>query len=191
MKEVRELLDELQDEKLKKRCIVMYEDKLREQFEYFPASTRYHHAGQGDLGRHVQEVMNIAVEMYDLHPAWFKCTRDEAILAGLLHDLCKIDGYTNAPDYLFLKGQLFTYTKRPVVNDVARVVMLCAEYGILLDDLMMNALTFAHGAWSVDLSSPYAFSSSRDMKPLAVLLHMADMFSSQLLGYPEKERGKT
>jgi len=190
MKNMVEILESIEDEMLRKRCTTMYEE-FKEQFDFFPASTKYHHSWKGALGQHNKEVMNIALELYDTHPDWYSCTRDEVILATLIHDIEKIDGYTLAEDWQIRKGQMFTYTKRPYVNSTARVVRLCADYGIFLNDRIMNAITFSHGSWSVDLSSPYSYVSSRDILPLGILIHVADLLSSQLLGYQDKNKENT
>jgi len=193
MREIKEMLSEIANEPIRRKMLVMH-DEYQPQFDFFPASTRYHHSKKGDLGRHIKEVMNITLELYEAHPTWYDCTKDDAIIIGFIHDLEKIDGYTVAEDWQVRKGQMFQYSKRPYVNMTARVVRMCAKWGVLLSDEVMNAITFAHGAWSVDLSSPYAYVSSRDILPLGILIHTADMLSSQLLGYPERlrqvEKGK-
>lgn len=182
MKKIQELLEQISDEKLRKRALLMYAE-LKEQFDFFPAAVKKHHTGRGGLNQHVMEVMNLALDLFDQNPAWYNCSRDDVILVSFIHDMNKIDGYTVSEAWQKQKyNQDFVKSNRPYVNETARTVRMCQDFGILLSDYLLNAITFHHMGWSVDMSSPYGHVNSEDVTALAILIHAADMISSQILG---------
>jgi 23S rRNA maturation-related 3'-5' exoribonuclease YhaM len=182
MNELIDCLKEISDEKLRTKVINIYNDLLPE-LQSKPASTKYHHDDEGGLLRHITEVMNVCLFLYDSCPNVYRCTRDQVITAAFVHDFNKIDQYVPAPEWKKVKYQMnFEKVKRPYVNETARTVCVCAEYGLFLDDVVMNAVTFHHGGWSTDSSSPNGYVQSSDITALAALLHAADLVSSFAYG---------
>ncbi len=169
------ILEQISDIELKKKLLNIYE-KVKEEFTTKPASVKYHHDKKGDMGRHVMEVAIVAVTTYDANPKWYKCTRDDVITAAFIHDFDKLYRYVPSVHWRQLPkygSQMFQYdTEKLRLNGTAEVVSFCAHCGLLLSPLIINALTFHHGCWSVD-----AASGGGSLKSLAVLLHFADMLS--------------
>jgi hypothetical protein len=180
---LKEKLELLKDKDVKKKMLKMYAD-IEHTMLSRPSSIRFHHIESGGMMRHIHEVMEIALEIYELSPQRYDCTEDEVILAVFIHDLNKLDSYIECKDeWKRKKGQKFDYNNENVrMNQTARVVQICAQYGILLNDKIVNAVTFHHGGFSPDLSSVYPAMQSMHMTPLAVLLHCADLISSHILG---------
>ena len=181
---IERMLKEIKDESLRGRVLKLYKD-ITVEFETKPSSVRYHHKDAGGMGRHTKEVMEYALKFYDMSPEIYECTRDDVILASFIHDFDKLDRYVPNTDEWRKKkfNQDFMYNEDVIaVNQTAKVVQICAEYGILLSDLVLNGITFHHGGFCSDLSSVYPGLQSTHMKPLAILLHCADLVSSHILG---------
>jgi len=189
MKEILELLQEVQDEKLKKTLLFIFGD-IKEELMSKPAGIKKHHTSVGGLYNHIKEVMNIALSLFDSEWANYNCSRDDVITASFVHDFNKLDIYVEAPEWKKIKyGQKFDIKKDLIrVNESAKTVSICSEYGLIMNDIVLNAITFHHGAWSVDASSPYGYIETKDFTPLAILLHSADLISSQILGTVKKEK---
>jgi len=187
MREIRDMLNEIVDEPTKKTVLRIYDD-IEKELKNKPAAVKYHHSENGGLYRHTKEVMAYALEIYDARPNSYNCTRDDVIVASFVHDFNKIDQYTKAPEWKKLKyGQEFDTVSRIWMNESARTARLCAEYGLLLNDTVMNAVCLHHAAWSVDVSSPYGYVKSEDFTPLAVILCSSDLLSSFILGRKAKD----
>ncbi len=126
--------------------------------------------------RHVMEVMHIALTIYNANPSWYKCTRDDVITAAFVHDFDKLGRYVPSEAWRQLPkygSQMFQYDKEKLrLNGTAETISFCACCGLILSPLIINAITFHHGGWSVDASA-----GGGALKPLAVLLHFADMLS--------------
>ena len=181
---IKEILLTIKDEQIKERILRLHADILHE-MQTRPSSVRYHHKTEGGMYRHVHEVMVNALAIYNLTPELYSCTRDEVILATYVHDLDKLDRYIPNQDEWRKKkfDQDFDYNPDViVVNQTAKVVQVCAEYGLLLNNLVLNGVTFHHGGFASDLASVYPAAQSHAMKPLSILLHCADLISSHIQG---------
>jgi len=182
MKEINELLGELSDEGLKKVIFRIYDD-IEKELKSKPASTRHHHLEEGGLYRHTKEMMNLALDIFDKYPNTYDCTRDEVIVAGFVHDFNKLDLYVPAPEWKKLKyGQKFDKVNRTWINESARTVRLCAEYGLILNDMVLNAVCLHHGGWVPDINSKFGFVESQHFTNLATILHCADLLSAFVFG---------
>ena len=187
MKEITELLNEIQEEKTRKTMLHIFEDVKKELFEK-PAAVKYHHNDAGGFGRHVKEVMNFALVQFDNNPDIFKCTRDDVIVAAFVHDFNKVDCYEEAKERDKVRyGRKFSKKKGIWINESVKTVKLLFEYGYFPSEHILNAICLHHGSWSVDVSSPYGYVSSGDFTPLAILLHTADLLSSHIMGGGLKE----
>jgi len=184
MDTIRDMLEQIQDELPKTRLLKLHSDILTE-MQTMPSSVRYHHKWGGGMYQHVEEVMKNALEIYDLHPEYYDCTRDDVIIVTYVHDFDKLDRYTYSQDEWKKKkfDQDFDYNPSYIVmNQTARTVQICAEYGLILSDKIINAISFHHGGWAPDLSSVFPTAQSSAMMPLAILIHCADIISSQIQG---------
>lgn len=182
MKEIRELLNLLKNEDTKQKLLRIY-NEIREEFDKMPSSVRHHHTYVGGMGIHVWEVMNLACMLYESLQAAMDCTMDDVIIASFIHDFDKLGRYCVCTDEWKKKkfGQLFDYAPVGIaMNSTAKVVKMCAEYGIILDDVVVNAITFHHGGFAPDIDSRYSGLTSGHMTKLAALLHSADMISCQI-----------
>lgn len=130
-----------------------------------PASIKYHHTQRGGLYTHTLEVMEHGIALFNTFNESAKnvdISLDDVILTTFAHDLDKINKYVD-------HGNRFLWNYGRIdVNDTADVVNILSRYGIYLNDIQLNALTFSHGGWSVDRGK---------MKPLATIVHCADILS--------------
>jgi len=187
MKEIEELLSQISDERTRKIVLRIFVD-IKDELSTKPAAIRYHHAYASGLYDHVKEVMNITLQLFDTFEKQMDCSRDDAIVASFCHDFNKIDQYVPAPEWKKLKyGQLFDKKESIWINEAAKTVKLCAEYGLILNDTVMNAVCLHHGSWSTEVDSKYGHVRTEDFTSLAILLHSADLISSQVLGRKKNE----
>lgn len=170
-KQIRDYLCEIYMPALRKNILKLY-DETEEKLKANPASIKFHHAYKGGLYDHTLEVIEIALNIFELYKDKFirDVRRDDVILVAFAHDLEKTNKYRKNTNQATLShGQEFEYNYSKVnTNDTAETVSILANYGIKMTEELLNAFTFAHGGWSVDRGK---------LLPLATILHTADMLS--------------
>jgi len=180
--EIKEHLNQMTNQKYKNALLSLYND-IEAPLIVMPAAVRWHHSEEGGLYRHIKEVIEAGLKLYNVLRDDLRkraITESDVVLVGFIHDLEKLDKYKKNKHYepgrKYEKGYketAFTYNyDKPDMNDTAQVVRLCAQHGLILSDAQLNAITFHHGGWSLD--------SRGKMDPLAVLLHSADLISANL-----------
>ena len=177
VKDIVELIQEIQDEKVRK-CADSILDYVAKEFVSKPSSIGYHHFFKGGMGKHIKEVMNIALELYDLHSDWYECTRDDVILVAFVHDLDKLDKYVDSEDWMKQEkygSKMFMYAKDELKLDkTGKTVMICAQHGLILTPLQVNAISYHHGGWTEEKIG------MQHMTPLCILMHCADLMSGRI-----------
>ena len=98
---------------------------------------------------------------------------DDVILVAYIHDLDKLFRYQRMKQPK--NGREWEYTDYTSYDSSAKVCQMCAEHGILLTDLHLEALAMHHGGWSDN--------NNRNMTPLAVILHSADLMSTYITNH--------
>lgn len=135
-----------------------------------PASARHHGAYEGGLVIHSVNVFRRILRISDhekkKHPEY---GTETLTIVSLLHDLCKMDGYTKQEDGTYRASRKF-----PAGHGEKSVFMILpfmdlSEEEILAIRWHMGAYDFCAKGGSYDLGN--AFNQSR----LAVMLHIADM----------------
>jgi hypothetical protein len=143
----------------------------RKLFQVVQGSTNNHQAWAGGYFDHVQEVMNIAIVLYNkLHEIReLPFTESDTLLILFLHDIEKPWKYELKDGILFHVPSLET-------KDQAHEFRAAKlrEYGIVLTEEQQNALRYVEGEFE-DYSS-----RRRVMGPLAALCHMADVASARI-----------
>jgi 23S rRNA maturation-related 3'-5' exoribonuclease YhaM len=167
---VDELLD-LIDEPNGSICKHILSDH-RTLFQTVQGSTNNHQNWPGGYFDHVQEVMNIAVLLYDrlssVRPLPFSVS--DLLLIVYLHDIEKPWKYELRED-----GQLHFRASLQNKEDHQRFRMAkLAEYGIVLTPEQDNGLKYVEGE-----QSDYSH-RRRVMGPLACVAHMCDVCSARL-----------
>lgn len=182
MKTIEELIGQIQDMTRREAAEAVFQS-VKANFDNDPASCRNHHKRAGDFRRHVEEVMNIALDHYDLNPSWYDCKRDSVIIVALIHDLDKIDRYKPSMSWQKTRfDQDFTYRDDEIrIGQTAETVWRSGQSGLKLSRKEINAVSFHHGGWSASDSAGFPIHAG-DMTPLAVLLHSADMISTVCFG---------
>lgn len=162
-----------------------------------PASIKYHHNWTGGYQDHVTQVIKQSIalykSLYDMSAKPDVCITlgdttflanvstapkvnfilDDVILVAYIHDLDKLFRYQRSKD-----GNSWEYANVPSYDESAKVVQLCANYGIQLEDIHLEALAMHHGGWSAN--------SNRPMSPLAVVIHSADLISTFITNHKEE-----
>lgn len=167
---VEQLLD-LLDEPNRSACLRLYRDN-RVLFQQVPGSAHNHQAWEGGYHDHVQEVMNIAVFVYDglRRFRWVPFSLSDLLLVLFLHDLEKPWKYERRGDgrLRFRRGMEHKEDHRRFRE--AKLV----EYGIVLNAMQKNGLEFVEG--EIHDYSTY----ERRMSPLAAAAHMCDVCSARV-----------
>jgi len=177
LKEIHELIHEVESEHDRK-CLDKILDYVAEEFVNKPSSIGHHHFYKGGMGKHIKEVMNIALELYDLHPDWYDCKRDDVLIVTFVHDLDKLNKYVDSEAWMKQEkygAKMFMYAKDVLrLNKTGETVMVCAEHGLVLTPLQVNAVSFHHGGWSDEKVG------MQHMSPLGIMLHCADLMSAKI-----------
>lgn len=130
-----------------------------------PASTTFHHNFTHGLLIHTAEVWNAAESFHGSAPGPKDYTLDELFNAVFLHDFAKIVQYEPAP------GCSWKFVKM-LCNQETWTLRELAKHGIALTDNELVGLLHAEGGHTkFDVS----------WRPLSVILHAADLWSSQVM----------
>ncbi len=147
-------------------------DEQRQLFQVVQGSKHNHQAWIGGYQDHVQEIMNIAYQLYhlmeSLRPLPFSLS--DALLVVFLHDIEKPWKYELNSD-----GKLdeIEAMRDKEAQHQFRAKKL-AEYGIILSPEQQNGMRYVEGELK-DYSG-----WERKMNPLAALCHMADVASARI-----------
>lgn len=179
MQDIKEYLEKYLNDNLKEKVLKLYTD-ISEGFSHWPASIKYHHNYLGGLEKHTIEVMESALKIFKIFEQEFRkklITESDIVLVCFIHDLEKLTKYSDNKDYDSDNWKAnvyeFTYNNNKIdSHDSAKVVNICAKYNICLSEKQLNALCYHHGGWTKD---------SGKMHALAVLLHMADLMSANVM----------
>ena len=177
MKSILYFLRRIQNEELREKYINLWY-AIEKDFTIAPAAVKYHHNWQGGLYIHTEQVMNIAVDLFNEWKDKLTVKLDDIIIVSFIHDLNKMYKYKlrplsekekNKPFYTYKYKEKTTY---PSEMDVLRIL---AEHNISLTRQQTEALAWHHGGWS-DASKVYKSNSQ-----LAAFIHIADLFSARVL----------
>jgi hypothetical protein len=166
-------------------------------FDHVCAGAKHHHWWRGGMADHVKEMIGYALDLYDLYPGDLKdkVDRDEIIQACYLHDFAKIWTYREITDEdreknpsKYLEAQVFTYQNGQfdIVDEESKTLLELGRWGIVPSEQVWSAVLFAEGGYA-DRNFTFGGPTSTGAtvmarNPLAVIVHMADMYSSQVLG---------
>ncbi len=176
------LINNIKDSILKQSMISMFESI---QSEYFiaPASSNinYHNCFDGGLADHSLRVFTYISQVSK--SINFTIDNDMKIVAGLVHDLCKIgDGDGNSyyipttSDWDRKNGKLYKYNNSNLVLKMPgsdRTMYLLSKFNIKLPIDTYLAIKLADGQY-VDENKPYKQKESN----FALIVHFADMWAT-------------
>lgn len=151
-----------------------------------PASTKFHGAYEGGLVEHSVNVYNrLLGEVLSVPDIEF--SEETIAIAGLLHDICKVNTYK--VDYRNVKNkQTGQWEQTPyfTTNDTVpfghgeKSVYIINSFMRLTRDEAM-AINWHMGGFDDRVrGGSYAISKAFEMHPLAILLHVADMKATYL-----------
>ena len=166
-------------------------------FNQVCAGARHHHWWIGGLQDHCCEMIGIALDLFDLYKGDLegRITRDDIIISIYLHDFAKIWTYELISDEdreknpkKYLEQQLF----KPVtgafnlVDEESKTFRELARFNIVPSEIQWSAVLFAEGGYADRNFTINGLSRTGDAvmsrNPLAVIVHISDMYSSQILG---------
>jgi hypothetical protein len=169
-------LIQLIDEPNRSGCLQVYEDN-KEKFEFAKGSQTKHQNWQGGYIQHLEEIMNIGLQMYgtfyDLRLIPFSIS--DIMLVMFLHDLEKPWKYSPDPeDAKFVKS---------FPNVKAFIEFQMNKYNISLTPEQYNGLKYIHGEG--DDYDPKV----RIQLPLAAFVHCCDTMSARIwFDYPKQTK---
>lgn len=167
-------------------------------FDEVCAGAKHHHWWKGGLVQHVKEIIGWMIDEVDRGGpgVYGDITMTDMVVVALLHDLDKVWSYVWISDEERAKDpgkyhekQVFKSTSddlAKILDGTTRVFMYCANKGLIPTARQWSAVLFAHGGYSPANFSYGGVTKVGDTvmheNKLAVLMHMADMYSSQILG---------
>jgi hypothetical protein len=189
-----DILYMIQDAKLAQKYVEFY--RAHSAFAEVPAGARHHHWWKGGLEEHCKEMIGLGFDLMELYPGDLTTfTKDDVIITVFLHDFAKIWAYIPVTDAererapeRYLPGQQFRYIKdhfRKLTDEHKTILELCNN-GIPVTEKQWSAVIFCEGGYA-DANFSFAgtsFTSQHvlSQNPLAVFMHMLDLYSSQILG---------
>ena len=178
---------------LKDKYISLYLE-YKDTLETFPASGKHHHYWAGGYSQHVREVMGISLDIYGLYKGDLsKITESDIIIACFLHDFAKVWGYKRIPiedkdnpKYHPLQQFVSIVDNFRLVDAESKTLLELSRHGITPTEMQWGAVLFAEGGFS-DASFGYGgltYTGNKwvNSNPLAVIVHMADLYSAGVLG---------
>lgn len=155
-----------------------------EESDFFeqPASTQFHGNVPGGLAIHSLEVLRQAVNLMDAWPRTVDA--DSVVVCALLHDVCKIGAYrTEKRNRKDARGDweqydFWTYADNPFPFGHGEKSVMWVNRFIPLTEDEMLAIRWHMGAWE---DGPMRDLSKAMERPLALLIHTADMLASKLI----------
>ncbi|PIU01487.1 hypothetical protein COT68_02955 [bacterium (Candidatus Torokbacteria) CG09_land_8_20_14_0_10_42_11] len=164
---------------LEKTKLAKFAGEYRASFDRAPAATGHHHNFTGGLILHTAEILEIMLRLAKFLPynnvGYSKpdFTEEEIVVSAYLHDFAKIVTYVEDAKDAWRWNDIELPAEVWTLNELAKA-------GISLSENELNALLYAEGGWS-DFKE-----FVKNMKPLAVVLHMADMWSAKVLYFTEE-----
>lgn len=154
-----------------------------------PASANGHGNIYGGLIRHSLQVCRYLQNFLKPLPDEIRPSEDSQIIAGLLHDLCKVDFYTTGRRNVKNEHGRWEEVEYFQINDEfplghgEKSVFLAQRYIALSNDEAL-AIRWHMGGYddaARSFISGKAQSNAYDITPLAPALHIADMYVARLL----------
>lgn len=185
-KTIIELINNI-DEHNRASCLKLYKDN-EELFNTTAGSSYNHQAWPGGYKDHIEEIMNIAIVLYDT----FNCIRAlpftlaDVMIVLYVHDLEKLwkdDMNAIVEQQRIAKDMKYYFNKHyPKHHRKAFRQSKIEQNKIILTEQQQNALDYVEGE-NYDYSSKY-----RVMNELAAFCHMCDVWSARgWHDYPKKE----
>lgn len=141
-----------------------------------PAGRRRHHSYSGGLLSHIVQMIEIAFVIYHQNTYPFKgvLNKGDIVIGCFIHDIHKA---INTFIYDTKSNKVvFAYNyKNKYLPDDFQSIKILMDFGIKLSEQHMNAIIMAEGGFSKVMDE------DTEMSKLAVLVHMADLYSSQIL----------
>lgn len=179
MKSVLYLLSKIQDKDSREKYLRLY-NSILDDFTTAPAAVKYHHNWMGGLYVHTEQVMNIAVDMFNDWKDNLNIKLDDIIIVSFIHDLDKMYRYELRPESERKKNKVFylfkTRKDKHNYSNEMEVLRILAGYNISLTKEQTEALAWHEGGWS-DAS----FLKHKSNSQLPVIIHIADLFSAKIL----------
>lgn len=172
------------------------EDLEKDGFFEAPASSGHHLNIQGGLCQHSLNVCKAGLMIWEglktLDPSGVNnAKRESAIIATLLHDVCKTDIYKRTVkkrknklgQWEDSEGYRVSYKDFPMGHGEKSVIMLLCS-GLELHDDEMLAIRWHMGAWGINMNSyedQRNYDTARQKYPLCSIIQSADSLAAAIM----------
>ena len=154
---------------------------IKSSFFTCPASQYSHANYPGGLAWHSVNLTKIALSLNKMYRT--NIPEESIIIAGLCHDLCKIDNYSLVDKWKKDdKGKWVSYKtygnkNKPMCQHGPQSALMAARY-IKLEEIEEQAICWHMGAYGQSDSENKAMSNATKTNPLILLIQQADMASA-------------
>lgn len=194
-KSIGDYLSEIQPPELAVKYMKFHAD--HSYFDTVCAGAKHHHWWRGGMAEHVREMIGVGLDLYQLYKGDLagRMTPSDIIIACYLHDFAKVWTYEEITDEdrerapkKYLEQQLFKPYNGAfdIVDEESKTLLELSRAGITPSEIQWSAVLFAEGGYADRNFTINGLSRTADTvmsrNPLAVLTHIADMYSSQILG---------
>jgi hypothetical protein len=142
-----------------------------------PASIRFHDNEEGGLAKHSLAVVANLLKLKDV----FKLAAKDVVLAGLLHDLCKINMYEADTHPVTGKRRWKIRDDYRAVGHGSESMRRALKLGVR-GDFLLEAIAFHMGAFDFSKYEEINFHQALGGNPLILALITADMMTLVELG---------
>lgn len=154
-------------------------------FRYAPASTQYHNSFRGGLLSHSLNVYHILKNDFKMMVDFMEIPDDTIILTSLLHDVCKIDCYTESTKNIkdetgnWITVPFYQFDEKRPWGHGEKSVILLLQHGLYLNDVEISMIRNHMGFTSSD--DDRRVSKLFRLCPQSYLLYNADMEATNLI----------
>ena len=162
-----------------------------------PASAGHHLNVDGGLALHSLNTCKASLAIFEgmkgVEPGLDKeVSRDNVIIASLLHDICKCDIYRPCVKrkknvmgtWEDVPGYDVSYRNFPMGHGEKSVIMLLYNTSLELTDAEMLAIRWHMGPWGINLNSfeeVRNYDTASSLHPLVAIIHCGDTLASKIM----------
>lgn len=194
-KPISDYLAEIEPKELADKYVAFH--AAHSYFDTVCAGAKHHHWWRGGMADHIREMIGVSLDLYQLYKGDLgeRITPSDIIIACYLHDFAKVWTYEEITDEdrerapkKYLEQQLFKPVSGAfnILDEESTTLLELGKYGIVPTKQQWSAVVFAEGGWADAVWGPNGQTrvagTVMAQNPLAVMIHMVDMYSSQILG---------
>jgi hypothetical protein len=194
-KSISDYLAEIEPKELADKYVAFH--AAHSYYDTVCAGAKHHHWWRSGMADHVREMIGVSLDIYQLYSGDLqgRITPSDIIIACYLHDFAKVWTYEEITDEdrerapkKYLEQQLFKPYNGAfdIIDEESKTLLELSKFSITPSETQWSAVLFAEGGYADANFRIGGLTRTADTvmsrNPLAVLTHIADMYSSQVLG---------